>query len=81
MPEEGVEICGRFFRGGTVVGMSPFVTSRHRGTFGEDADEWRPERWLGLVEEEHRRMMQSLLTVSFCFPPLGLEVAGRRNGK
>ena len=65
VPEGGVEICGRFFKGGTVVGMNPYVANRHRRTWGEDADEWRPERWLGLEEEEHRILEQSVLTVSF----------------
>ena len=64
VPESGVEIMGNLFKGGTVVGMSPYVVNRHRETFGEDAEEWRPERWLGLSEEEHRRMEQSVLTVS-----------------
>ena len=64
-PDAGIEICGRFLEGGTIVGMSPYLTNRQRGIFGEDADEWRPERWLGLAEEEHRNMAQSLLTVGF----------------
>lgn len=65
VPDAGIEICGHFLEGGTIVGMSPYVINRHRGTFGEDADYWRPERWLGLPEEAHKKMVQSLLTVSF----------------
>ena len=65
MPEEGVKICGRFFKKGTIVGMSPYVTNRNRQTWGEDANEWRPERWLGLGVEERKMLDQSLLTVSF----------------
>lgn len=64
VPEGGVIICGQFFRAGTVVGMSPWVVNRHRPTFGEDADVWRPERWLGLDEERRRRLDNSVLTVS-----------------
>ncbi|KAL9634238.1 MAG: hypothetical protein Q9164_004215 [Protoblastenia rupestris] len=62
VPEGGVTICGKFFAGGTVVGMNPYVVNRHRPTFGDDPDEWRPERWLGHHEEHHRRLEQSVLT-------------------
>ena len=63
VPKEGVVICDRFLAGGTVVGMSPWVVNRHRPTFGEDADTWRPERWLGLDAEQHNKLQNSLLTV------------------
>lgn len=64
VPKDGVTILGRFFEAGTLVGMSPYVVGRHKGTFGEDADRWRPERWMGIEEEKHRKMEQSILTVS-----------------
>ena len=64
VPEGGVTICGRFFAEGTVVGMSPWVVNRHRPTFGEDSDAWRPERWLGQGEEHRRKLENSVLTVS-----------------
>ncbi|MCJ1353596.1 MAG: hypothetical protein MMC33_003583 [Icmadophila ericetorum] len=58
VPKGGVTICGRFFERGTVVGMNPYVVNRHRGTFGEDADFWKPERWLGRGGKEERRRME-----------------------
>lgn len=61
VPKDGVTILGRFFEAGTVVGMSPYVVGRHKRTFGEDADQWRPERWMGLEKEKHRKMWQSVL--------------------
>lgn len=64
VPEEGVNICGRFLPGGTVVGMSPWVVNRHRATFGQDADTWRPERWLGLDTEHRKTLENRVLTVS-----------------
>lgn len=64
VPKDGVTILGRFFDAGTVVGMSPYVVGRHKETFGKDADHWRPERWMGLEEQTHRKMEQSILTVS-----------------
>jgi cytochrome P450 len=50
VPDGGVTICGRYFAEGTVVGMNPYVVNRHRPTFGDDVDSWRPQRWLGHEE-------------------------------
>lgn len=63
VPEGGAEICGKFLVAGTVVGMGGSVTHRHKETFGDDCDVWRPERWL-CDKENKRRMENSLLTVS-----------------
>ena len=70
VPASGVTICGEYLAPGTIVGMSAWVAHRDRDTFGDDADVWRPERWL--VEGEARKRMENgLLTVSspsFGFP-------------
>lgn len=63
VPAGGVTICGEFIEPGTIVGISAWVAHRDQMTFGQDADKWRPERWL--VEPETRKKMESgLLTVS-----------------
>lgn len=62
VPAGGVTICGRYFPTGTVVGMSPWVANRHKPTFGEDAEQWRPERWLEVGEEQRKKMEQSIMT-------------------
>lgn len=63
VPSGGVTICGEYIAPGTIVGMNAWVAHRDRETFGEDADMWRPERWL--VEAETRKRMElRLLTVS-----------------
>jgi cytochrome P450 len=46
VPKEGAEIDGRFVRGGTIVGCSAWLIHRRKEIFGEDADVYRPERWL-----------------------------------
>ncbi|KAK0739418.1 cytochrome P450 [Apiosordaria backusii] len=46
-PKEGVELVGQFFPGGLRVGCNAQVVQRDKGVFGEDADEFVPERWLG----------------------------------
>lgn len=50
VPEGGVEISGHYVKGGTVVGCSAWVIHRNEEIFGEDAEVYRPERWL--VDEE-----------------------------
>ncbi|KAL9006262.1 MAG: hypothetical protein Q9188_000984 [Gyalolechia gomerana] len=62
VPEGGVTLCGHQFSEGTVIGMSPWVVNRHRPTFGEDANAWRPERWLGQGAEHHKKLENSILT-------------------
>lgn len=67
VPAEGATVCGKFLPGGTVVGMSAFVVGRDPEIFGDDADEWRPERWLEVGEEQRRKMENAVLAVRF--PP------------
>lgn len=67
-PPEGVTIAGHFVPSGCAVSMSPRSHNRSKEIFGDDADKWRPERWL--ENDEKSKYMDSLLsTVSFlsCF--------------
>ena len=63
VPPGGVEVLGHKLPDGTIVGASACVTNFHKPTFGEDAEDWRPERWLE-SDEAYRHMEQSMLTVS-----------------
>lgn len=36
----------RFVPAGTIVGLNPYVVTRNTSVYGDDADEFRPERWL-----------------------------------
>lgn len=38
---------GPFFPGGTVLSVNPYVLHTSKALWGEDASEFRPERWLG----------------------------------
>ncbi|KAK4176240.1 cytochrome P450 [Triangularia setosa] len=61
VPKGGVELCGQHFEEGTIVGMNPWVVHRDKEVFGDDADEFVPERWL--VDRERRvKMERCLLT-------------------
>ncbi|OLN97617.1 Pisatin demethylase 2 [Colletotrichum chlorophyti] len=46
VPEGGATISGRFFPEGTIVGINTWVQHRNKAVFGQDADHFRPERWL-----------------------------------
>ncbi|KAF4836184.1 Pisatin demethylase [Colletotrichum siamense] len=46
VPEGGATIGGRFFPEGSVVGINSWVQHRDRSLFGDDADHFRPDRWL-----------------------------------
>lgn len=64
VPEGGITIQGHFIPAGTNVGGSPYVVNRHKATFGQDAEFWRPERWLEGDEKYKRKLELSVLTVS-----------------
>lgn len=65
VPTGGLTIGGSYYPEGTSIGMNPYVINRHRPTFGEDADYWRPERWL-VDKDEHRWEMEGSLLIVSC---------------
>ncbi|TGO08450.1 hypothetical protein BTUL_0208g00010 [Botrytis tulipae] len=62
VPAGGATICGHFFPEGTIVGMNPYIVNRYRPTWGEDADMWRPRRWLNGDPAHIRKLEASLLS-------------------
>ncbi|KAL9081764.1 MAG: hypothetical protein Q9159_007055 [Coniocarpon cinnabarinum] len=64
VPKGGITVCGIPLPEGTVVGMNPWVVNRDRKTFGEDANRWRPERWIQCSAHSRKRMDQAIMTVS-----------------
>lgn len=67
VPEGGTMLHRRFIPAGTVVGCNAWVVHRDKSVFGDDADKFRPERWLdgdGDGDRERRRNMENL---SFAF--------------
>lgn len=52
VPLEGDTFRGMHLPPGTVIGYSAFGLSRNKEVWGDDADFFRPERWMeGTVEE------------------------------
>lgn len=66
IPKGGRDICGLFFEEGTIVGINPWVVQRDKVVFGDDAEQWRPERWEEASEEGRKRMDRAFLAV--CLP-------------
>lgn len=44
--EPGMDLYGRFAPAGTEVSGNPWIMQRDQALFGEDAEEFKPERWL-----------------------------------
>ncbi|KAL4963708.1 cytochrome P450 [Aspergillus stella-maris] len=59
--ESGAEIAGVYMTGGTTIAMNPWAVHRDTDTFGDDAEIWRPERWL-CGKERAKTLYSSLLT-------------------
>ena len=60
VPPSGATICGELIPGGTIVGCHPWVVQRDKGTFGEDCDRYRPDRWLTDTDTT-RKMERAML--------------------
>ncbi|KAL6411019.1 pisatin demethylase cytochrome P450 [Ilyonectria robusta] len=61
VPSGGAEICGHKLPAGTNVSISAPVIHLNKDVFGEDAIEFRPERWLEASPEQLRIMDRSFL--------------------
>jgi cytochrome P450 len=68
VPEGGITVFGHYIPAGTIIGASPYVVNRHKPTFGQDAEFWRPERWLEGDADHRRKLDDGLLTVSLTSP-------------
>ncbi|KAJ7779136.1 cytochrome P450 oxidoreductase [Mycena metata] len=52
----GAIIAGHFFVEGTEVSMSPFVVHRRQEACGDDAEAFRPERWIEADTDQRKTM-------------------------
>ena len=64
VPEGGAELAGRHIPEGTIVGFNPWVILHNRDVYGEDADVFRPERWLEADEARLKEMKRCNISVS-----------------
>lgn len=45
-PAAGIEIAGHFIPSSATISMSPIAQNRDVATFGADANDWNPHRWM-----------------------------------
>jgi cytochrome P450 len=57
-PEGGLTLCDTFIPAGWRVGLNGAVVHYDKGIFGDDADEYRPQRW---QEGDSKRMDRYML--------------------
>ncbi|KAJ4154034.1 hypothetical protein LMH87_010498 [Akanthomyces muscarius] len=60
-PAEGAEICGYSLPPGINVSISAPVIHLNKEVFGEDAEHFRPERWIEANQEQLKTMNRSFL--------------------
>ena len=56
VPPSGAWICGHKIPGGTIVGCNAWVIHRRTEVFGENVDDYQPERWLEVSKEKRKEM-------------------------
>lgn len=66
VPEGGAQISGYYFPAGTVVGVNAAVLHQNKAVFGDDADEFRPERWLENEKETLSYMQRHWMPFGLC---------------
>ena len=59
VPPSGATICDRFIPGGTLVGINAWTVQRDKTVFRQDAESYRPERWL--EDDERRHQMEKAM--------------------
>lgn len=65
VPTGGVELCGKYFESGTVLGVNAWVVHMDTEVYGPDAALWRPGRWIEASEDKKKEMERTLFAVSF----------------
>ncbi|KAL1865689.1 hypothetical protein Daus18300_007065 [Diaporthe australafricana] len=73
VPEEGHRLSnGSFLPGGSMVGVNPYLIARNKGIYGDDAEDFRPERWLrdgdaGETQEQFEARLAAMNNVDLTF--------------
>lgn len=71
VPEEGLVLPdGSVVPPGIKVGMNPYIMGRNKGVYGQDTDEFRPERWLqsdGEDDEGYKDRLRKMVAGDLAF--------------
>lgn len=65
VPEGGATLCDVRLPAGTYVGINAWSVNYSTAAFGEDAYEFRPERWLEADAASLKGMEKAIFTVSY----------------
>ncbi|PGH08723.1 hypothetical protein AJ79_05914 [Helicocarpus griseus UAMH5409] len=60
VPAGGIQLCGKYFQEGTVLGVNAWVVHQDKEVYGKDAALWRPGRWIE-ASEVHKKEMERAL--------------------
>ena len=64
VPDGGIELFGKYFKPGTVLGVNAWVVHKDKEVYGADAALWRPERWIEADSDKRKEMERALFAVS-----------------
>lgn len=64
VPAGGATILGHHFKEGTTVSVPLYRLHRDESTWGPDAVEFRPERWIEASPERKKTMMEAFAPFS-----------------
>lgn len=67
VPPGGAVISGVWLPEGTIVGVNPWVVSRDPSVYGQDANTFRPERWLEADAASLKLMERNFMAVGALF--------------
>lgn len=62
VPEGGLVVCGQTFPEGTVLSVPTFTIHRDKEVWGEDVEEFRPERWF---DQDQKSIQKTFNPFSF----------------
>jgi cytochrome P450 len=64
VPSSGLNINGHYLPPGTIVSVPHYCVHRDTTTYGPNAEDFQPQRWLEADTQTLDRMDQSFMTVS-----------------
>jgi cytochrome P450 len=60
-PPEGAHILGEYIPGNIIVSCNAWIMHRHKPTYGDDVEVFRPQRWLDASPDQLAAMNKALL--------------------
>lgn len=72
VPKGGADIDGQWYPGGTECAVNGWVLHRDRKVFGNDAELYRPERWLEEDKERVKAMDRCMFQVRSTISPCAI---------